>query len=122
MVRFCCYEIAFNVYIFNVSHFNVMTDPFYVFANVSFICIVVQLPANEWEKDFSLSIDRETWINLLHISFKNWSQIKILYKILATKTYVGKTRVVYANDARKKELFVKCKRVALFWQTIENYY
>ena len=80
----------------------------------------------KWEKDFSLSIDRETWNDIFNISFKNitknnltWFQMKILYRILATKTYLSKLGIKQDNlcDRCKEEetllhMFAECNIVA----------
>ena len=88
----------------------------------------------KWEKDFSLSIDRETWNNIFNICFKDitnnnltWFQMKILYRILATKTYLFKLRIKQDNlcERCKEEetlllMFAECNIEEHFWHKIEN--
>ena len=87
----------------------------------------------KWEKDFNLSIDRETWNTIFNICFKNitnnnltWFQMKILYRILATKTYLFKLGIKQDNlcERCKEEetllhMFAECNIVAQFWHKIE---
>ena len=86
----------------------------------------------KWEKELGVSIDRETWSNIFSICFKNitnnhlsWFQMKILYKILATKSYLFKLRIKPDNECercRKEEtilhMFFECKKVTHFWKKL----
>ena len=87
-----------------------------------------------WEIDLEINIDADTWrliFNICHKTVNNnyliWFQMKLLYRILNTKSYLYKLKISdneLCNHCNRKEsilhMFVECNRVQDFWREIEN--
>ena len=87
-----------------------------------------------WEIDLEINIDADTWRLIFNICDKTvnnnyliWFQMKLLYRILNTKSYLYKLKISdneLCNHCNRKEsilhMFVECNRVQDFWREIEN--
>ena len=89
---------------------------------------------SHWEIELDTNKDSDTWrliFNICHKTVNNnyliWFQMKLLYRILNTKSYLFKLNISdneLCNHCNRKEsilhVFVECNRVKDFWREIEN--
>ena len=88
----------------------------------------------KWEGDLDIKLNDVTWKNIFICCYKTlcnntiiWFQTKLLYRILATRSYLYKINITDNDkclDCGEKEtilhMFVECNNVKNFWSLIEQ--
>ena len=89
----------------------------------------------KWQRELQVSFDEQLWKNIFSICYKSvcnnsliWFQLKVLYRILGTKSYLHKMAIeenAKCNHCQKMEtivhMFVECDNVKKFWNVIEKF-
>ena len=89
----------------------------------------------KWQSDLNIVIDDLMWKNIFKSCFRSvcnntliWFQIKLLYRILGTKSYLHKLQisntdrcVICGEEETIIHMFVECPNVKNIWQILEKY-
>ena len=88
----------------------------------------------KWENDLNISISKETWNNIFDICFRSvtnnnlvWFQLKILYRILGTNSYLSRLVIKEDNQCvhcKQEEtllhMLIECEEVKKFWDSLKK--
>ena len=89
-----------------------------------------------WNNNLNLNIDDKTWQDVFKVCFYTsndnnlvWFQLRILYRILGTNSYLNKIGITPSPICRKcneatetlTHIFTECPSVKVFWGKIQNH-
>ena len=90
----------------------------------------------KWNNNLNLNIDTKTWQDVFKVCFYTsndnnlvWFQLRILYRILGTNSYLHKIGITPSPICRKckdatetlTHIFTECPSVKVFWGKIQNH-
>ena len=90
---------------------------------------------DKWQGDLNIRVDDIAWKNIFNSCYKSvcnntlvWFQIKVLYRVIGTKSYLHKLHLVESSkcvhcgeNETTVHTFVECENVKIIWHLLEEY-